>query len=497
MFWAVDLGATSLRVMSIRIGSDGVNCTEELRCRNTPLASDGKLFWDIDRLYAQTIEGLRLAAQRARDMRVEPEGVAVDSWGVDVGVLDRDGHLIADIRHYRSSSLSTYQAVLRRYSESYIFARTGVALSRMNTLFQLAELNAQLGPQPPGTSALLISDLWTYWLGGERCSELTLASTTGLLSTSTADWDRDLAVRCGIDPAWLCPVSSPGSRAGIVRARVASRIGCSSHLPILRTASHDTAAAVAAIPSQGLNAFISCGTWALVGQELTAPILSNAARLAGFTNELGAGRRSLFMRNLTGLWLLDAMLQQWSNLGKTYALDHLLAQCLDHPVFPSFIDVAMSDLLDTSDVLHEITTFCQRTDQQAPSTPVEFTLCITQSLALAFHMTLNRCEALTGNTINEVYMIGGGTRNVLLAQFVADASERTLWLGSPESTSIGNALVQGLAVGTFRSLADARHLVEVSNKPRWQAPTSRKTISDRWSAGARLIEDHGRGKDIK
>lgn len=492
LFWAVDLGATSIRVMSVQLNSDGVSCIEELRYNNSPLVSEDGWIWNIDQLYTKTVEGLRLAAQRARELCIEPEGVAVDSWGVDVGIVDHENHLVSAVHHYRSSSIKTYQAVLSRCPESQIFNHTGVAVSRMNTLFQLAELTARLGEQPPGTSALLISDLWTSWLGGARANELTLASTTGLLSTSTADWDRELAIRCGVNTNWLCQISPPGSCAGTITDNLASRIGCSAQLPIIRTASHDTAAAVAAIPAQGLVSFISCGTWALVGQELSAPIVSDTARLAGFTNEIGAGDRFLFMRNLTGLWLFDAMLRHYRSLGQVYSDNYLFDLCLDHLEFPSFIDVAMPDLFDATDPLHTITDYCIRTDQQPPSNPIEFTLCITQSLALAFHMTLDQCEAITGKAITDVYMIGGGTRNVLLRQSVADASQRTLWIGSPESTSIGNALVQGLTVGTFHSFADARYLAERGNPARREIPTIKHARDRRWITGAHIIEDNRR-----
>jgi rhamnulokinase len=446
-YLAIDLGATSGRVTAGRLEGGRLEIREVRRFANRPLGEGGSLRWDVDALFDATVAGLEAAGA--------VDGIAVSTWGVDFGLVDGDGRLLEAPAHYRSASPALPERLLRDVSAEEVFRRTGVQPLQINTLFRLGEVARRLDP-PEGTTALLMPDLWTFRLCGARGAEHTIAGTTGLLDARTGDWDRQLAERAGIDVRLLPAVAAPGGLAGRLRPELAARVG--AEVPVYRSASHDTASAVAAVPGDGHVAFVSCGTWALAGVEHDRPVLTEEALEAGFTNEVGFGGRTRLMRNLTGLWLLEQALRQW----RTVTLEQALAAAEREGPVASVIDVADPELIGGEDVLGLIAAACRRTGRPVPETPGQVTRCILQSLALAFRAAIERCERLTGRAVDVVHVVGGGSRNALLCRLTADACERPVLAGPAEATSTGNLLVQAIASGELGSLGELRDVVRRS-----------------------------------
>jgi sugar (pentulose or hexulose) kinase len=416
---AVDLGASSGRVMLGRVSPDEVSLTELRRFANVPVRSDGALRWDILALYQGIRGGLRAAG------RVDSLGI--DSWGVDYGLLDAAGELVGNPVHYRDDRTA---GVLERVSASLgapgIYATTGIQFLPFNTLYQLAAETAA------GRRVLLIPDLIAYWLTGEQGAELTNASTTQLLDIRTRTWATGLMRRAGIDPGLFPPLREPGTR-----------IGDAGSVPVIAVASHDTASAVVAVPAeQEAFAYISCGTWSLVGLELPEPVLTEESRRANFTNELGVDGTIRFLRNVMGLWLLQESLRVWSA-----DLEPLLRAAAQVPAFAAIIDPDDPAFLPPGDMPARITDACRATGQPAPQTPPEFVRCILESLALAHRRTLLEAQRLTGRAVDVVHLVGGGARNTLLCQLTADACGVDVVAGPVEATALGNVLMQARTLG--------------------------------------------------
>ncbi len=435
-----------------RLADGRLEVREAHRFANRPFEGDDGLRWDVEALFEETLIGL--AAGSGADGALD--GIATSTWGVDYGLVDDDGRLLEPPGHYRSASRAAREHVLAAIPAAELFARTGVLPQPINTVFRLGERLARLRLRD-GTTALLMPDLWTFRLCGEHGAERTIAGTTGMLSARTGDWDDELLGRAGIDPLVLPAVVEPGQRAGTLRPALRDRLGCADDVAVLRSAGHDTAAAVAAVPGDGHVAYVSCGTWSLAGVEHTAPVLDPAAMEAGFTNELGVGGRVRFQRNLTGLWLLEEALRA---LGATTA-DALAAAEREGPV-ASRIDVGDPAFIATGDVLARIADACRREDQEVPETLGQFTRCILQSLAAAYGETIARCVELTGRPVDVVHMVGGGSRNRLLCRLTAEACERDVVAGPAEATSFGNLLVQAMATGEIESLDELRSVVRRS-----------------------------------
>jgi rhamnulokinase len=451
-YLAVDLGATSGRVTTGRLANGRLEVREVHRFANRPIEGADGLRWDVAGLFEETLAGLAAGI----DPDAGLDGIATSTWGVDYGLVDDDGRLLEPPGHYRSADRAARERVLAAIPAEELFARTGVLPQPINTVFRLGERLARLRLRD-GTTALLMPDLWTFRLAGELGAERTIAGTTGMLGARTGDWDDELLERAGIDPRVLPAVVEPGQRAGTLRPELRDRLGLADDVAVLRSAGHDTAAAVAAVPGAGHVAYISCGTWSLAGVEHDAPVLDPAAMAAGFTNELGVGGRVRFQRNLTGLWLLEEALR---------ALDATTAEALaaaerEGPV-ASRIDVGDPEFIATGDVLVRIAGACRRTGQAVPETLGQFARCILQSLATAYGETIARCVELTGRPVDAVHMVGGGSRNALLCRLTAEACERDVLAGPAEATSLGNLLVQAMATGEIGSLDELRDVVRRS-----------------------------------
>jgi rhamnulokinase len=443
---AVDLGASSGRVLLGRVGGGDFQATEVHRFPNTPVLAQQSLHWDVLALHQGILDGLRAAARHAGRL----DGVGIDSWGVDYGLLDASGALLGNPVHYRDTRTDgILDKVLREVPAAEIYATTGQQFLPFNTLCQLVA--ARGTPQLEAARRLLqLPDLFAYWLTGVEGAEITNASTTQLLDVSARTWATGLIRRLGLDPALFPPLREPGDPAGKLLPGVLEATGLTGHGPVPVTAvgSHDTASAVAGVPAEGERfAYISCGTWALVGVELDHPVLTEASRQANFTNELGVDGTIRYLRNVMGLWLLQESLRVWSDTGSPADLGTLLREAARLPPFRAVIDVDDPAFVPPGDLPARIAAACERTGQRPPQNPAETVRCVVDSLALAFRRALHDAQRLSGRDVDVVHLVGGGARNELLCQLVADVCELPVVAGPVEATALGNLLVQARAHG--------------------------------------------------
>ena len=440
---AVDLGASSGRVMVGRVAEQRLTLDEAHRFPNVPVRVRGTLYWDVLRLYAEVLDGLRLAARRA-----DLAGAGVDSWAVDYGLLDATGALVGNPVHYRDGrTAGVLEQVVTQVPEAELFATTGLQQLPFNTIYQL--ISALGTPaMDAARTLLLIPDLLGYWLTGEVAAEATNASTTQLYDVRRRTWAVDLVERLGLPAHILPPIREPGQVIGAVLPDVAADIGLPAELPVIAIGSHDTASAVVGVPAlDDRFAYISCGTWSLVGVELDSPVLSEDARSANFTNEGGVDGTTRFLRNVMGLWLLQESQRTWAAAGVSADLPTLLTEAARIAPFTAVVDPDDPVFLPPGDMPARIAEACRTTGQPAPGTPAETIRCIVDSLALAHRRTVRQAQELSGREVDVVHVVGGGARNALLCQLTADACGLPVLAGPVEATAFGNVLVQARTLG--------------------------------------------------
>ncbi|GHF33480.1 rhamnulokinase [Amycolatopsis bartoniae] len=464
---AVDLGASSGRVMAGTVGPGRLELDEVHRFPNGPVrvarAGGSTLYWDILGIYRETLAGLRAAG--------DVSGVGIDSWAVDYGLLDESGTLLGNPVHYRDSRTDgVAEQVTKSIPLRELFDVTGLQQLPFNTLYQLVSERDRLAA---ADTMLLIPDLLNYWLTGERGAERTNASTTQLFDVRSRTWALDLAERAGIPPRLLPPLREPGSRVGTIRAELATELGL-PEVPVIAVGSHDTASAVVAVPAEpGTNsAYISSGTWSLVGLELAEPELSDAALAANFTNEGGVDGTIRFLRNVMGLWVLTETLRTWEARGERVELATVLAEAAEAPALAAVVDLDAPEFLPPGDMPARITAACRETGQRPPETRGALVRCIVDSLALAYRRTVRQAAELAGRSVDVVHVVGGGVRNELLCQLTADACGVPVLAGPVEAAALGNVLVQARALGAgLPDLAAMRALVRETQALRRYEPS--------------------------
>ncbi|SEC18548.1 rhamnulokinase [Microbacterium hydrocarbonoxydans] len=457
---AVDLGATSGRVMIGRIGDGRLDLELVSRFPNGPVEREDGLHWDFGALYEHVVAGLAEAVRREPGI----ESIGIDSWAVDYGLL-RDGDLLAEPFHYRDARTARgVDEVHAIAGFDELYRRNGLQFLPFNTLYQY-RVDSRLAD---ADAALLIPDLIAFLLTGRAVAEHTNASTTGLLGVDSGEWDAELAERLGIPSRILPTLVDPGETIGTLRADLVARIG--KDLPVIAVGSHDTASAVVAAPlSTPHSAYISCGTWGLVGIELTEPVLTDAARDANFTHELGVDRRYRFLHNVTGLWLLSETVRAWeAEDGLAIDLPELLAAASavtgDVPIF----DANDSSLSAPGDMPARIAALL---GAAAPSTRPGFARSIVESIAAAFGEAVQTASDLSGRELDSIHLVGGGSLNRLLCQATADRTGLPVLAGPVEATALGNVLVQARALGAApASLEELRALVAATHEPELFSP---------------------------
>ncbi len=471
---AVDLGASSGRVMVGCVGSGTLELKEAYRFHNDPVVLPDGLHWDVLRLYHEITEGLRHAARLAPGL----SSVAVDGWGVDYGLIDPGGRLLGNPYHYRDARTAAgTERVHSLVSRERLYAKTGTQFMPINTIYQLA---AAMGTAEleASNALLLVPDLIGYWLAGGIHAEATNVSTTGLFDPVAGSWAMDLVHELGLPAVILPDLVHAGDPLGTIRPEVAAETGLPATTALTAVGSHDTASAVVGVPAEDDRfAYISCGTWSLVGVELAAPILGEASRQANFTNELGVDGRITYLRNVMGLWLLQESVRAWEREGERVDFAALLAAAAELPSGGSLIDVGEPGFMPPGDMPARIAAHCRATDQPVPASRPALVRCILDSLAAAFALAIADSRRLSGLDIGVIHIVGGGSRNDLLCQLTADACHLPVIAGPAEATALGNVLVQARAHGLIRGdLAVLRSLVRATQplrrfEPAADAPT--------------------------
>lgn len=479
---AIDLGASSGRVMVGRVGDGRLHVHEASRLANMPLRVDGSLQWDIHVLYRGILGGLRVAGRDAGTL----DSIGIDSWAIDYGLLDASGALLGNPVHYRDErTAGVMQRVLETVPAAELYRRSGIQFLPFNTVYQLVAA-LPTAAMTAAKTILLIPDLVSFWLTGELGAEVTNASTTQLLDIATGEWATDIMARLGIDADMFATLRQPGSSAGQLSAEVLRETGLTGPVGVTVVGSHDTASAVVAIPATTENfGYISCGTWSLVGLELVSPILSDASREANFTNETGVDGTTRFLRNVMGLWLLQECIREWTALGLPTDLETLLVDAGRVPAFTAVVNPDDATLLAPGDMPARIAAACQRYGQLAPRSRAETVRCILDSLALAHRAALRQAQELSGRSVDVLHIVGGGSRNALLCQLTADACAVPVVAGPVEAAATGNVLVQARALGAVSGgLADLRRLVADTTAVHRFEPRS---ASELWAAAARRV----------
>jgi rhamnulokinase len=487
---AVDLGASSGRVMLARVGPGQLELTEVHRFWNGPVRLGDTLHWDVLALYREILTGLHKANALAgaeassadgvaADVAGGLDGVGIDSWAVDYGLLDRRGKLIGNPVHYRDARTDgVMQRVLEQVSADELYAVTGLQQLPFNTIYQLAaEEDLERAEK-----LLMIPDLLGYWLTGKLGAEATNASTTQLYDVRARGWSATLAERIGVPAGLLPEIREAGQVIGALLPAVAEETGLDPSTPVIAVGSHDTASSVVAVPAaEGERfAYISSGTWSLVGLELDEPVLTPEAQAANFTNEGGVDGRIRFLRNVMGLWILQESMRTW----ETEDLAGLLREAAAAPAFAVLVDPDDPSFLAPGNMPRRVEEFWAKSGQEAPRDRAAFVRCVLESLALAYRRTLRLAQAVAGREIDVVHVIGGGSQNELLCQLTADACGLPVLAGPVEASALGNVLVQARALGeplpdltAMRALVRATHELrryEPQGKPAdWDAAESR------------------------
>jgi len=474
---AVDLGASSGRVMLGAVEPDSLVLTEVERFPNRPVRAGGTLFWDVLSLWAGALAGLRTVGRGVQSL----DGIGVDSWAVDYGLLDASGALLGNPVHYRDERTDgVADKVLADLGAERLYQLNGLQVLPLNTIFQLAA--AKDTPQfTAAETLLLVPDLMTYWLTGSVGAELTNASTTGLLDVRSRTWSLKLLAAAGIKAGLLPDLHEPGSRVGEVLPDVLAAVGLTGPVPVWAVGSHDTASAVVGVPALGDRfAYISCGTWSLVGLELQAPVLTEDSRLANFTNELGVDGTVRYLRNVMGLWILQEAVRTWDADGSTTDLPALLAEAARAPALRAVVDPDDPLFLHPGDMTSRVQQVCRRSGQPVPGSRAELVRCVLDSLALAYRRAVDDARRLSGQDIDVIHLVGGGARNELLCQLTADACGLPVEAGPVESAALGNVLVQARALGAAPAdLPGLRRLLRATQHVRRYEPAGDHAV---WAA---------------
>jgi rhamnulokinase len=485
---SVDLGAQSGRVAVGSFDGRRLSVREVHRFPNVPVRIHERLHWDPLRLYDGALGGLRAAARQGGHFA----SLAVDGWGVDFALLDRAGRLLQNPVHYRDRRTeSAFEEVRQLVAPREIFQMTGNQLLPINTVYQLWAMAASKDPVlDVAERLLLLPDLFHYWLSGVPRCERTEASTTQCYDPVAGDWAWDLVARLGLPAHLFGEIVPPGTVLGTLREEVAEETGLRG-ASVITPASHDTASAVAAVPfRQPGSAYVSSGTWSLVGMEVPRPVIDERAFLANLTNEAGAGGTFQLMSNGTGLWLLHECRRTWDLHGQGWQFTELVTMAESAPPLGSLVDPNDPGFLAPGDMPQRIADWCRQSGQSVPDGPAAMVRCVLESLALSYRQTIELLTSACGISPPAVHIVGGGARNELLCQLTADATGLPVWAGPTEASEVGNLLVQAIAIGELSSLDEARSVVAESFPPMLYEPGQRGP----WEDAYRRFDRLGQGR---
>ncbi len=480
-YLAFDFGAESGRAILGQLDAGRLTTREIHRFKNEPVEYAGSLHWDVARLWYE----IRKTLSSLDDAPLA--GIGVDAWGVDYALLGEKGELLQNPYHYRDRrTAGVMDEVFKHIPREEIYRATGVQFLAINTLYQLfAALRDTPALVKAAQKLITIPDLFHYWLSGNAVCEFTNATTTQLVNPLTRTWATELIGRLGLPGHLWSKIVEPGTVVG----QLLPSVGCHSALAataVIAPAAHDTGSAVAAITARERTAFLSSGTWSLVGTEIDQPLITAEALRVNFTNEGGVNGTTRLLKNVMGLWILQCCRQTWASEGKCSDNLELIEQAAHEDAFPCLVDPDHESFLRAKDMPAAITQFCARTHQPLPKSPAGFTRAVLESLALKYRVVLSSLEQLTGKRIDRIRVIGGGSKNRLLNQFTADATGRTVLAGPAEATALGNIAVQMLATGTVDSLQQVRAIIDRC----FPAETFAPLDPEKWNRQAERFEHY-------
>jgi rhamnulokinase len=470
-YLALDLGAESGRGLLGRFDGQRVMLEEVHRFPNGPVRMMDTLYWDLPRLF----EEAKLAIRQATVRGGVPNGIGVDTWGVDFGLIGRGETLLSNPVHYRDARTDgMLEAAFERIPRTRMYELTGLQFLPFNTVYQLLALARSRSPLlEVAETLLMMPDLFGWLLTGRRAGERTNASTTQLLDAQSGAWSREICQGLELPRAILPDLLEPGSELGMLRSSVAQDIGLAGSPMVFAPATHDTASAVAAVPAAPFAAstprsspgalpdwcYLSSGTWSLLGVEVARPVISAETMRYNFTNEGGIAGTTRLLKNIMGLWLIQECRRTWTRAGRERSYEELTARAEAAPPFVSLVDPDDTTFLAPGDMPSRLAAFCTRTGQVSPEDEGAMVRCCLESLALKYRWTIDRLESILGTSIKTIHVVGGGAKNTLLCQFAANACDRPVHAGPVEATAIGNILMQALSCGQLGSIADLRAVV--------------------------------------
>lgn len=490
-YLGVDLGAESGRVVAGLFDGSKIELRELHRFPNGPVAIGDSLRWDVLRLWSEIQTGLGKAATQFGDDVVS---VGVDTWGVDFVLMSKTGELLGQPVHYRDArTRGMLPAALGRVSKDEVFANTGLQFMELNTLFQLLALQRTNRPLLDMADRLLLMPDFFHWcLCGSRVVEFTNATTTQCFHATAGDWAFDMLEKFGL-PTHIFPSVVPtGTKLGTLREHVAAASGL-GRIDVVAPATHDTGAAVAAVPTERTGsanwAYISSGTWSLLGVEVQQAVLGNRALSWNVTNEGGIDGTYRLLKNIMGLWLVQECKRSFERRGKNYDYAQLLQMARDAEPFRSLVDPDDHAFLAPDDMPRALQQWCHEHGQPAPETEGQLIRCALESLAFKYRLVLNRIEELTGTRVEVIHIVGGGSQNALLNEFTAAACGRPVIAGPVEATALGNVLIQARAAGEVGTLADIREIVRRSCDLKKFEPQQAAAWEDAYAKFIRIIEN--------
>ena len=473
---AIDLGASSGR--GIVGGFDGEKLTlrENHRFSNDPVITNGRMYWDILRIFHEIKQSITKTVLDGDNV----SSIGIDTWGVDYALIDKFGRMLANPTHYRDVRTEGIPAeVGRTIPLDELYSRAGIQCLNFNTIFQLA---AELKQDPDAFARaermLQIPDLLNYFLTGNMANEYTILSTGALLDAKARDYALDLTERLGIPSRLFGKIVPPGTTVGTLLPQVLEETG-KTDAKVITVASHDTASAVIAVPTQEEDfIYISSGTWSLMGTELKDPLINAQSHALNFTNEGGAMGTIRFLKNIMGLWIIQESRRQWKREGKDYSFAQMEAWAKESKPFQSLINPDHPSFATPGNMPEKIRTFCRETNQHVPETVGEVVRCIYESLALKYRMTAESIEKLMGRNAKVIHVVGGGTKDHFLSQMTADACGIPVAAGPEEATAIGNLMMQAIAAGEVKDLSEARAIVAASFDLKHYEPTTERAAWD-------------------
>jgi rhamnulokinase len=491
-FLAFDLGAESGRAVVGTLSEERLETREVYRFANVPARIGVHTYWDVLRLWNDVKHAISLAQAGLGGALTS---IGVDTWGVDFALLDRNGELIGNPHHYRDARTEgVMEKLLAEVSREEVYSRTGIQFMRINTLYQLYSMVLDKSPALESAARfLMMPDLFNYFLSGSTKSEFTDATTTQFYNPIKKEWDFDLLGRLRIPTHFLPEIVSPGTTLGKMSADLASELNVSRDVSIVAPACHDTASAVAAAPLEsGRSAYISSGTWSLVGAEVESPVINEKSLRYDFTNEGGVFGKFRLLHNVQGMWLVQECRRVWASRGKELSYEELTKLASESTPFTALVDPDYPRFIAPSNMEGEIMTYLQDTNQNKPKDEGHLVRIILESLAFKYRKVIEQLEDLTGLSFDQINVVGGGSRNWLLNQLTADFTGLRVVAGPVEATSIGNVLMQAVAAGILGSHEEVRSVVRNSSELRVYEPNPSARVEDAYNRFVALVERRGK-----